>query len=89
MAMRPAVTPHIRNTYDGVLFVNGGYDKSSAADAIRSGEADAIVFGQKFIANPDLPERMRVDASLNEADPVTFYVPGPKGYTDYPALSRI
>ena len=83
----PRVTPHIRNAYEGVLFVNGGYDKTSAADAIRSGDADAIVFGQKFIANPDLPERMRVDASLNEADPATFYVPGPKGYTDYPALS--
>ncbi|MCA9090753.1 MAG: alkene reductase [Planctomycetaceae bacterium] len=83
----PRVTPHIRNVYRGALFANGGYDKSSAAAAIRSGEADAIVFGQKFIANPDLPERMRVDAPLNEADPATFYVPGPKGYTDYPALS--
>jgi 2,4-dienoyl-CoA reductase-like NADH-dependent reductase (Old Yellow Enzyme family) len=85
----PRVTPHIRNVFRGVLLANGGYDKHSAADAIRRGEADAIVFGQKFIANPDLPERMRVDASLNEADPATFYVPGAKGYTDYPALSSI
>ncbi len=83
----PRVTPSIRKAYSGVLLANGGYDKSSAADAIRRGEADAIVFGQKFIANPDLPERMRVDAALNEADPASFYVPGSKGYTDYPALS--
>ena len=83
----PRVTPYIRNVYRGVLLANGGYDKPSAAEAIRNGEADAIVFGQKFIANPDLPVRMRVDASLKEADPATFYVPGPKGYTDYPLLS--
>lgn len=85
----PRVTPHIRKAYGGVLLANGGYDKSSTAAAIRSGEADAIVFGQKFIANPDLPERLRVDASLNEADPATFYAPGQKGYTDYPSLSSI
>jgi len=83
----PRVTPHIRKAYKGVLFANGGYDKHSAANAIRNGEADAIVFGQKFIANPDLPERIRNDAPLNEADPATFYASGPQGYTDYPALT--
>jgi 2,4-dienoyl-CoA reductase-like NADH-dependent reductase (Old Yellow Enzyme family) len=38
-------------------------------------------------ANPDLVARMRADAALNEADAATFYTPGPKGYTDYPALA--
>ena len=46
----------------------------------------AGAFGVPFIANPDLPERLRLDAPLNPAHPETFYVPGPKGYVDYPAL---
>jgi len=83
----PRVTPHIREAYRGVLFTNGGYDKQTAADAIREGAADAIVFGQKFIANPDLPERLRTDAPLNEPEVATYYAPGSTGYTDYPALS--
>ncbi len=84
----PRVTPHIRGAYAGVLFTNGGYDKRAAAEAIRKGEADAIVFGQKFIANPDLPERLRADAPLNEPVPATYYSPGPAGYVDYPPVSR-
>jgi N-ethylmaleimide reductase len=39
-----------------------------------------------FIANPDLPERFRRRAPLNEPKPATFYAKGPEGYTDYPAL---
>ena len=85
----PRVTPHIRESYKGVLLANGGFDKSSAALAIRNGAADAIVFGQKFIANPDLPERFRMDAALNEPDPATFYSQGDRGYTDYPALADV
>jgi N-ethylmaleimide reductase len=40
-----------------------------------------------FIANPDLVQRLKANAPLNKADPNTFYVPGPAGYTDYPALN--
>jgi N-ethylmaleimide reductase len=40
-----------------------------------------------FIANPDLPDRFRRDASLNKLDPSTFYGVGPEGYTDYPSLA--
>ena len=45
------------------------------------------MFGSAFLANPDLPERFRVGAALNAPDKATFYAPGEKGYTDYPALS--
>lgn len=82
----PRVTPQIRKAFDGILLVNGGYDKHEAAMAIREGEADAIAFGQKFLANPDLPERLRLDTALNPADVATFYTPGAAGYTDYPNL---
>jgi 2,4-dienoyl-CoA reductase-like NADH-dependent reductase (Old Yellow Enzyme family) len=52
-----------------------------------SGEADAVAFGQLFIANPDLPQRLRINAPLNQPQPETFYHPGAEGYTDYPALA--
>jgi N-ethylmaleimide reductase len=47
---------------------------------------DAVAFGRAFIANPDLPQRIAMGASLNEANPETYYTPGAVGYTDYPAL---
>ncbi|PPD17532.1 MAG: alkene reductase, partial [Methylotenera sp.] len=40
-----------------------------------------------FIANPDLVERYKTDAPLNEADSKSFYGGNEKGYTDYPFLS--
>lgn len=40
-----------------------------------------------FLANPDLPRRLADDAPLNAWDMPTFYAPGAKGYTDYPALA--
>ena len=83
----PRVTPAIRTAYEGVLIANGGYDKLTAAEAIRTGHADAIAFGQSFIANPDLPERLRVDAPLNTPDVSTFYSSGPRGYVDYPFMN--
>jgi N-ethylmaleimide reductase len=82
----PRVTPHIRKAYEGTLVINGGYDKSEAARAIRDREGDAVSFGQKFLANPDLPARLRLDAALNDADASTFYSTGPSGYIDYPSL---
>ncbi|MGA1129164.1 MAG: alkene reductase, partial [Chthoniobacterales bacterium] len=36
---------------------------------------------------PDLPARVQAGAALNPPDPATFYTPGAKGYTDYPAMS--
>jgi N-ethylmaleimide reductase len=60
--------------------------KGSAREAIRNGDVDAVAFGKAAIANPDLVERFRTGAPLNEPDPSTFYGDGPAGYTDYPSL---
>lgn len=76
-----------REHYKGVLVGNMGYSAEEAEEAIASGKLDAVAFGVPFLANPDLPERFRRGAALNKADPTTFYSPGPKGYTDYPALT--
>ncbi len=79
------LTP-VREHFRGVLVANMGYDASEANAAIGAGAIDAVAFGSSFLANPDLPERLRRGAPLNAPDPSTFYSPGPAGYTDYPFL---
>ena len=51
---------------------------------LESANADLIVFGVPFIANPDFVFRLEHDIPLNEADSSTFYGGDEKGYTDYP-----
>ncbi|HVT25461.1 MAG TPA: alkene reductase [Rhizomicrobium sp.] len=76
----------VRNHYRGVLLAGGNLDRRSAAHMIATGAADVAVFGRRFIANPDLPERFRLGAGETELDPDTLHVPGHKGYIDYPTL---
>lgn len=78
----------MREKYRGKLVIAGGFDRDSAEAWLEKGRADAIAFGRKFLANPDLPERLRESAPLNEPDPQTFYGGGAKGYTDYPSLAQ-
>lgn len=80
------LTPQLKTLFGGVLIANEGFSKATANAAIQSGEADAVAFGQWFIANPDLPRRLLLDAPLNTPDPMTFFAPGEVGYTDYPSL---
>lgn len=76
-----------REEFKGVLIGNMGYSANEAAQAVADGKIDAAAFGVPFLANPDLPSRFAAKAPLNDADPATFYTPGPRGYTDYPAMS--
>jgi N-ethylmaleimide reductase len=80
------LTP-IRERFSGVLVANMGYSGEEADTAIAAGALDAVAFGSTFLANPDLPERIRLRAPLQSADPATFYSSGPSGYTDYPFLT--
>lgn len=75
-----------RQHFKGVLIGNMGYTPLEAATAIESGQLDAVAFGTAFLANPDLPARIKVGASLNKPNPATFYSPGAEGYTDYPFM---
>lgn len=83
-----SIGPQLKKAFGGVLIANEKFTKEQAEAALNSGAADAVAFGQLFIANPDLPERFRHSAQLNTPDPSTFYGQGPKGYTDYPTLAR-
>ncbi len=78
----------IRKTYHGTLIIAGGFDQDTAEQRLSSGRAEAIAFGRKFLANPDLPERFRERAPLNRDDPSTFYGGGEKGYIDYLTLAQ-
>ncbi|MGN5476613.1 alkene reductase [Cupriavidus basilensis] len=77
----------MRAAYRGVLMLAGGYDRGSAEKAIAAGRADINAFGRPFIANPDLPHRLRTRATLNTPDPASFFGGTATGYTDYPALA--
>ena len=76
----------MRKLFKGSYMANFGYDKARGNAAIASGHADVIAYGVPFIANPDLVERYKIDAPLNEANSKTFYGGAEKGYTDYPFL---
>lgn len=76
----------LREAFNGVFILSGGFDHTRAERALREKRGDLIAFGRPFLANPDLVERMRKDAPLNAPDMATFYTPGPKGYTDYSAM---
>ena len=77
----------LRKCFKGSYVANLAYDKVRGNAAVASGHADAIAYGVPFIANPDLVERYRTNAPLNEADSSSFYGGTEKGYTDYPFLN--
>ena len=86
----PRLSPKIRQVFSGPLVTNSDYVTREQAQAeLDSGNADAIAFGRTFLANPDLPERLKTDAPLNADNPRTWYSQGPVGYTDYPALESV
>jgi 2,4-dienoyl-CoA reductase-like NADH-dependent reductase (Old Yellow Enzyme family) len=83
----PRQGPMIKKAFGGVFIANQKLTLESGAELLAKGEADAIAWGQLFIANPDLPLRFAKGAKLNSPDPETFYAQGAQGYTDYPFLS--
>ena len=82
----PKLSPRIREVFKGPLVLNQDYSLEAGQRDLDTGVADAIAWGRLYIANPDLVERFRIGAPLNEPNAKTFYHPGPIGYTDYPAL---
>lgn len=78
--------PELKKEFGGVYIANEKFTLETGNEVIAAREADAVAYGVPFLANPDLPGRFAAGAPLNEPDPETFYAPGPKGYTDYPAL---
>jgi N-ethylmaleimide reductase len=75
-----------RHLFPGPMITAGGYTTEMGVDAVEAGLADAVAFGRMYIANPDLPQRIRTGGALNAFDRSTSYGGGAHGYTDYPLL---
>lgn len=78
----------IKQKFGGVFIANEKLDRQQAEQLLDSAEADAVAFGQLYIANPDLVERFKQQAELNTPNPATYYAEGAEGYTDYPFLNQ-
>ncbi len=82
----PRLGPVLKYAFGGVYIANQNFTISGAQQVLAAGEAEAVAFGKLFIANPDLPRRLRLNAPLNAPIPGSFYGGDAHGYTDYPAL---
>jgi N-ethylmaleimide reductase len=87
--MAAAFREALRIVYSGAMIYSGRYTGESARAALERGWADLIGFGRPFIANPDLPERLRHCQCLSDADARHFFGGTAAGYTDYPAWPGI
>src|SRR5882724_9748735 len=80
----PIAAGRLRKIFTGKIIAAGGFEPDTAEAAVRDGDADMVAFGQHFVANPDLPKRIRLGQPLNAYDRHTFYTFEARGYTDYP-----
>jgi 2,4-dienoyl-CoA reductase-like NADH-dependent reductase (Old Yellow Enzyme family) len=76
-----------KEVFGGTVILCGGLDKALAAQFLATGSVDLVAFGTSFIANPDLPARLKNGWPLSPPDPEKFYGGNERGYTDYPAYS--
>jgi N-ethylmaleimide reductase len=81
----PVAAGQMRKVFQGKIIAAGGFEPDSAEAVVEKGDADLVAFGRHFIANPDLPRRIRLGLPLNAYDRSTFYTFDSRGYTDYPA----
>ena len=88
---RGELTQDLRRRFGGPVILNSGFSEQTTFEEVEKllidDLADVVAVGRPFLANPDLAERWRTGASLNEPDPATFYGGGAEGYTDYPTLT--
>lgn len=81
--------PQLKAEFGGPYIANERFTLESAQRVLANDEADAVAWGQLFIANPDLPRRFALNAPLNAPNPSTYYARGETGYTDYPSLESV
>ena len=85
----PVASEQLRKIFKGKIVAAGGFEPDTAAAAIEQNVADAITFGRYFIANPDLPLRIKEGFPLSKYDRNTFYTFDAHGYTDYPTYEAV
>jgi N-ethylmaleimide reductase len=82
--LQPVASAQLRKIFNGKIIAAGGFEPESAEAIVERGDADLVAFGRHFIANPDLPKRIRLGLPLTPYDRATFYTREPHGYIDYP-----
>lgn len=85
----PVAAGELRPLFGGPVIAAGGFDGPGAEAILKKGDADLVAFGRSFLANPDLPERLRRTLPLNAYVRDTFYYGGEEGYADYPFYEEI
>lgn len=79
--------PQLKKQFGGAYIANENLTLEEAESLLEKGEADAVSWGKLFIANPDLPRRLKLRAALNAPKPESFHGGSSAGYTDYPVLN--
>ena len=87
--LKPVAARDLRRYFSGPIIAAGGFDGPEAESEIARSDVDAVAFGRHFIANPDLPERLRRGVRLNPYDRATFYGGDARGYIDYPVAKLV
>lgn len=82
--LQPVASVQLRQVFEGPIIAAGGFDPATAEAIVEKGDADLVAFGRHFIANPDLPKRIKHGYPLNAYDRTTFYGGDRRGYNDYP-----
>jgi N-ethylmaleimide reductase len=80
----PVAAELLRKVFKGRIIAAGGFEPDTAEAVVENGDADAVAFGRHFVANPDLPKRIKLRVPLNPYDRDTFYTFDARGYIDYP-----
>ena len=83
----PVAAERLRKVFRGKIIAAGGFEPETAEAILADGDADLVAFGRHFIANPDLPDRLRHGWPLSAYDRDTFYTFDARGYVDYPAFA--
>jgi N-ethylmaleimide reductase len=84
----PVASVTLRKIYKGTILAAGGFEADGAKDIVENGDADMVVFGRHFAANPDLPTRIKLGFPLNAYDRETFWGGDHRGYSDYPFYGK-
>jgi N-ethylmaleimide reductase len=87
--MGPVAAQELGQIFKGPIIAAGGFEPDTAEAAVANGIASLIAFGRQFIANPDLPKRIKLGLPLNRYDRSTFYGFDARGYTDYPTYEEV
>jgi N-ethylmaleimide reductase len=85
----PIAAEQLRKVFQGKIIAAGGFEPDTAESAIEHGVADAVAFGRYFVANPDLPLRIKEGFALTGYDRNTFYTFDSVGYNDYPFINEL